>query len=146
VTRRFEVYATGAADPDDVWALVGDLRRLPEWTDADAVEVGPGPVAVGTEFTTVAGGRRMDWRVRTLDRHLIEAATWLPTGVLGIGVRVLPEEGGGARVVLAGAFAPKGRLASLRFALLGGPDLRRRFDRWSPVAAAAPPGIDGRFA
>jgi uncharacterized membrane protein len=136
VTARFEVYAAGPADPERVWALVGDLRRLPEWTDADSVEeLDAGPPAVGTTFVTRVGGRRLGWRVRTLEPRLIEAATWLPGGVLGIGVRVVAGEDGGSRVILAGAYAPNSRRSSLRFSLSGGPRLRRRFDRWSPVAA-----------
>lgn len=134
MTVRFEVYALGRGDPDEVWDLVSDLRRLPEWTDADRVEdLAPGPVAVGTTFATRVAGRRLDWRIRTLDRRLIEAATFLPAGVMGIGVRVLADAAG-SRMVLAGAFAPADRRSALRFSLLGGPDLRRRFDRWSPRA------------
>ncbi len=137
-TARFEVYASGPGDPAAVWDLVSDPHRLPEWTDATAVEdLGPGPVAVGTTFAVRVGDRRLDWRVRTLDRRLIEAATFLPSGVLGIGAQVFPDAAG-SRIVLAGAFAPADRRSALRFSLLGGPDLRRRFDRWSPRALRPP--------
>ncbi len=42
---RVELYATGAVPPEDVWAVVGDVRRLPEWTDAERVEQAPPPPA-----------------------------------------------------------------------------------------------------
>jgi len=140
VTTRFEVYAAGAADPAAVWALVSDLARLPDWTDADAVEDLPDePARVGTTFATRVGRRRVDWRVRTLDRRLVEAAAFLPGGVLGVGAGVFPDPLG-SRLVLAGAFAPTSRAARLRYGLLGGPDLRRRFDRWGPRALRAAAG------
>ncbi len=136
MTVRFEIYAAGAATPERLWDLVGDLRRLPEWTDADAVELPDS----GTVITR-DGGRRLEWTVSTPSAQLIELTTTLPGGQLGIGARVLRDPLG-SRIILAAAFDPASRGSRWRFLLLGGRMLRRRFDRWSARAlalAAAPP-------
>lgn len=134
--RSLELYAVGVAPPEQVWALVGDPRRLPEWTDADSAEAS-GPVAVGTVFTTRDGGRVFEWRVTTAEQRLIEAVTTLPRGELGIGVRVARDPYG-SRLILAAGFTPANRLAALGWLLLGGPALRRRFHRWTRAALRPP--------
>lgn len=140
MTIRFEVFAAGTAAPGEVWALVGDPARLPEWTDADAVEV-EGPLAPGATVVTRDRGRRLAWTVSTLEPRLLELATDLPDGRLGIGVRVLRDPLG-SRVVLAGGLDPATRRARWSFRLLGAPSLRRRFDRWSQRAVRAQPPTD----
>jgi hypothetical protein len=138
VTIRFEVFAAGGASPDEAWARVGDLRRLPEWTDADAVEVPPGPPSVGSSVVTRDAGRRLEWTVRTLESRLVEMSTSLDSGVLGIGARVVHDRLG-SRVILAAALEPASRGAGWGFRLWGAPSLRRRFDRWSTEAVRAQP-------
>lgn len=131
---HFELYATGIAAPEDTWAVVGDPRRLPEWTDVQRVErIDPEPVRVGTELVIVADGGSWTWRIVTVDMRLLEATTQLPDGQLGIGLRVARDPLG-ARLVVAGSYQPTGRLAAARVRLLTVPALRRRFDRWTHTA------------
>lgn len=140
MTRRLEIFAAGWAKPDDVWALVGNPRRLPEWTDVEAVEkVDPEPVEVGSQLVLRHGGQAQTWEVTTFRPRLLEAVTVLPAGRLGVGVRVLTDPMG-SRVVLAAAFAPADRLASLRFLVAGRSRMRRMFDQWSQGAVQARTG------
>lgn len=139
MTIRFELFAAGPARPEDVWALVGDLHRLTEWTDADRVEVrGDRPDEAGGAVATAEGDRRLEWIVTTRERRLVELSTTVPGGRLGLGVRVLPDPLG-SRVVLACAFDPASRTAGLRFRLVEAPALRRRFDRWASAAVRVVP-------
>lgn len=132
--RRLEVFATGRAQPDEVWALVGNPRRLPEWTDVTAVEkVEPEPIEIGSRLLVAHSDATQMWEVTTFQPRLLEAVTTLERGRLGIGVRVATDPLG-SRLVLAAAYAPADRMAGLRFALAGGPRLRHRFDRWSQAA------------
>lgn len=134
MTVHVELYATATTPPEHVWAVVGDPRRLPEWTDVDGVErVEPDAVDVGTEFVTVAEGQRRRWRVVTADARLLEATTNTALGPLGVGVRVVRDPLG-ARLILAASFEPAGRVRRLRARLVDAPGLRRRFDRWTRAA------------
>lgn len=136
MTARVEVFATGAADPARVWEVVGDLRRLMDWTDAEYVEAS-NDIQPGTEFVTIDHGRRLRWRVVTFEPGLIEAVSDLPLGRLGVGARVTRDPAG-TRVVLAGAIdSARGRL---RARVLHAPALRRRFDRWCRAALRAASG------
>jgi hypothetical protein len=128
-----EVYTAAPAPPETLWHVVGDLRRLPEWTDADRVEDAPETPAVGDLLTTVAGGQRMTWRVATAEPRLLELVAHARGGVLGLGASVLADPTG-ARLILAGAFEPAGRAAAVRFRLRGRAALRARFDRWATAA------------
>lgn len=130
--RSLELYAVGGAPPDQLWALVGDPTRLPEWTDATSVEVS-GPVAVGTTLTTRDAERILEWRITTAEQRLLEVVTTLPRGELGIGVRVARDPYG-SRLILAAGFTPADRVADLGWFLRGAPALRRRFDRWTRAA------------
>lgn len=131
---RVELFATGAVPPEDLWAVVGDVRRLPEWTDADRVErVEPDPVEVGTELEVVVAGHSRVWRVLTADTRVLEATSTAPRGPVGLGVRVVRERSG-SRLVLAATFPPMGGLSALRVRVVDAPRLRRRFDRWTRVA------------
>jgi hypothetical protein len=137
ITRRFEIFASGPAEPDQVWALVGNPRRLPEWTDVEGVErVDAEPIEVGSQLVVRYAGQISTWEVTTFQPRLLEAVTSLERGRLGIGVRVLADPVG-SRVVLAAAFAAADRMAAAGFLLLAGPRLRRRFDRWSQGAVGA---------
>lgn len=127
---RFELYAVGPLGVAEVWERVADPRRWPSWTDADAVDVPGGePLVLGATVVTRAHGRTLSWQVVTLGSRLLELLARVPDGELGLGVRV-QRDGSGSRAILAGAFAADGARARLTFALLGGPALRRRFDRW----------------
>lgn len=131
MTVRVELYAVGNAPPEDLWAVVGDLRRLPEWTDADSVErIEPEPVEVGTEVVVVSGGAPQTWQVMTAEPRVLEVRTDTPRGPVAFGVRVARERSG-SRVVLAGALHPAGFAGTLRARALHAPALRRRFDRWT---------------
>lgn len=133
---QFEMFTTARCSPDVLWALVGDLRRIPEWTEADAVLAAPEPpVEVGARFTTQAGEQRLEWVVITAAERLIEVKTDdLPAGRFGVGVRVAPDPLG-SRLILAGMLDPaRGRL---RARVLDLPALRSRMDRWSDVAVRA---------
>lgn len=129
-----ELFAVGAAPPEDVWAVVGDVRRLPAWTDADEVErVEPDPVVAGTELVVVDRGRSRLWRVITVGPRVLEVTTDTPRGPIGLGVRVARERSG-SRLVLAGVLHPSNARQTLRARVLDAPALRRRFDRWTATA------------
>lgn len=131
---RVELFATGNAPPEDTWAIVGDLRRLPEWTDAEQVgRIEPEPAAVGSEMVIAEDGRSRLWRVVTVEPRLIEVSTQTARGPLDIGVRVVRERSG-SRLILAGAYRPAGLIQTLRTRVVDAPTLRRRFDRWSQSA------------
>lgn len=131
---HFELYATGDAAPEDTWAVVGNPRRLPEWTGIDRVDrVEPEPVRLGTQVGVVADGRRWLWRIVTAQDRLLEATTETSHGRLTIGLRVARDPRG-SRLVVAGAYEPAGRVAAARVRLLAIPALRRRFDRWTHTA------------
>jgi hypothetical protein len=128
MTLRFEMFAAGPVKPEDLWAVVGDPRRLSEWTDAERVEHAPEPpLTTGTAFATVDGRRRLEWRLITVEQRLIEAVSQTPIGQVAVGARVVREPGG-ARLILAAAIDPAG--SRLRARLLHMPALRGRMDRW----------------
>ena len=128
----FEVFAASNLPPDEVWAVVGNPRRLPEWTDADRVErVEPEPVDVGSVIVTRDGDRALHWEVVTYANRTIEVVADTPRGRLGLGARVV-RDGTGSRIVLAGVLGPSGSAVAAR--IFHVPALRRRFDRWSQAA------------
>jgi hypothetical protein len=131
VSTHIELFATGAVAPAAVWSVVGDLRRLPEWTDVERVEELSDPEpAVGTTFVTVAGDQRLRWRVITAEGRLLEATTETPKGPLAMGLRAAMTQTGGTRLVLVGRLEHPGGFAGLRTRLGAGAALRRRMDRW----------------
>lgn len=138
-----ELFASGAVSPEALWAVVGDPLRLPEWTDADDVAaIATPPGAPGMTVVTRDGPRQLTWTVTTREARVLELATVLERGRLGIGVSVVREAmGARSRLILAAAHEPGSRAALLHFRVLGAPALRRRFDRWThralAVAAAA---------
>lgn len=136
---RFEMFASGTVAPDALWAVVGDPWRLPEWTDVESVaHVRPDPPQVGTQVETVEAGTVRLWRVVTREPRLFEMTTTTERGDLAIGCRVVRDNRGGSRVILAAGLERTG----LRTRLLDVPALRRRMDRWAHNAlrvAAVPP-------
>jgi hypothetical protein len=137
---QFEMFTTGMLPADDLWSLVGDLRRIPEWTDADEVLSEPEPpVEVGSRFVTVEGGRRLEWVVITAAPRLLEVKTdGCAVGRFGVGVRVIPDPVG-ARLIVAGMLDPSG--SRLRARAVDLPALRRRCERWSDLALRAARGV-----
>lgn len=133
---QFEMFSTVPCPPEELWALVGDLRRLPEWTDADRVHAAPEPpVEVGARFATETAGDRVDWVVITSLERLVEIKTDdLPAGRFGVGVRVAPDPLG-SRLILAGMLDPA--RSAVRARLVDLPALRGRLDRWADKAVRA---------
>jgi hypothetical protein len=127
---QFEFFASVPCPPDQLWKVVGDPDRLPEWTDAEELPVrAEPPVEVGSRFTTVDRQQSLEWVVITCDDHLWEAKTDdSDCGRLGIGVRVAPDVHG-SRLVLAGMLEPAGSMWRAR--LVDVPRLRTRLDRWA---------------
>ena len=128
MTIRFEMFATGSASTDALWAVVGDPWRLAEWTDVESVaDVAPEPPQVGTRIETVEAGTTRIWHITTLESRLLEMRTQTERGEVGIGCRVVRDARGGSRIILAAGLERSG----LRARLFDGPSLRRRMDRWA---------------
>jgi len=136
---QFEVFTSVPRPPETVWAVVGDLRSLPRWTDVEHVEDAPAaPPERGARFDTVTRDLRLSWVVLTSDTHLLEVkADDTPCGRLGLGVSVAPD-GPGSRLVLAGLLDPS--CSTLRARTVEVPRLRRRLDRWAARATATVTG------
>ena len=142
---RTEVYAVGRMNGDRLWAVVGDLWRLAEWTGADLVRaVDPEPVDVGTVVATVEDGQARTWRVTTESRWLREMESPRPAGVLSLGYRVVRDPLGCRLILAAGLEREDGRrlsgLAALRSRMIDLPSLRTQLDRWSRDALRAAGG------
>lgn len=138
MTQTFELYATGSAEPDRLWAVVGDLRRLGEWTDLGTVErVAPEPVAVGTEVVTAQpGASDLTWRVVTAEPRLVEMTTSTTGTTTSVGWRVVRDPRG-SRLIVAGAVDRSGRMGAIRSRLVDLPGWRRRIDAWTRRALRA---------
>jgi hypothetical protein len=129
---QFEMFTAGLMGPDALWGLVGDLRRVAEWTDAEGVSDAPAAPAVGDRFRTVDGGRELGWVVITAADRLLEVKTDdCPAGRFGVGVRVAPDPVG-SRLIVAGMLDPVG--SRLRARTIELPALRRRCERWVDTA------------
>ncbi|MEU8085394.1 SRPBCC family protein [Micromonospora sp. NPDC049101] len=124
---RFEATTEIAADAEQVWAVLADVERWPEWTaSVSRVERGePGPLAVGATATlTQPKLRPAVWRVTELTEG--REFTWVSDtpGVRTRGEhRLLPLPDGRTRVELA--IVQSGLLAGLIGRLYGG--LLRRY-------------------
>lgn len=128
---EFELFAASPTSPEALWALVGELGRLPEWTDATGCADLPSEPREGATFVTLHGDQRLEWTLITAEPRLLEAKADTACGRLGIGVRVAPDPHG-SRLVLAGALKPS--VGALRARTIELPRLRRRFDDWSTRA------------
>jgi len=145
VSVRLETFTTSVnVSTDALWAVVGDLWRLPEWTDVESVaDVDPDPPVVGTQVETVEAGTMRRWRVVTWERRLFEITTTTERGGFSVGCRVVRDARGGSRLVLATQADTPGFAGALRGQLFTAPSLRRRMDRWAAAAmrvAATTPG------
>lgn len=129
---QFELFASSAAPADDLWAVVGDPSRLPEWTDVD--EVRADGLVEGGRIVTVTDDHELEWTVVTVGTRIWEARADVPAGTLGLGARVVAEPRG-SRLVLAAALTPSG--SRLQASLLVMPKLRARCDRWAGRALTA---------
>ncbi|MGC5288732.1 SRPBCC family protein [Micromonospora sp. DT231] len=139
---RFEATAEIAADAEQVWAVLVDVERWPEWTTSvTRVERGEsGPFAVGaTARLTQPKLRPAVWRVTELTEG--REFTWVSDtpGVRTRGEhRLVPLPDGRTRVELA--IDQSGPLAGLIGRLYGGllrrylrleaDGLKRRSERW----------------
>ena len=125
------MFASGSVASDALWAVVGDPWRLAEWTDVESVaDVRPEPPQVGTQIETVEAGTMRMWRITTRESRLFEMTTTTERGRLDIGCRVVRDNRGGSRIVLAAGLERSG----LRTRLLDVPALRRRMERWAHTA------------
>jgi hypothetical protein len=140
VSARFEQFATGAMAAERLWEVVGDLRRLGEWTDLGEVRDAPAEPAVGARVVAHSAAGPRTWRVRTVERRLLELTAEAGGVVTSVGWRVVPA-GAGCRLVIAGAVERSGgRGARLRAWLVDRSALRRRADRWALAALEAARG------
>ena len=141
---RFEMFHSSSVSSDALWAVVGDLWRLPEWTDVESVaDISAEPPGVGTEVETVEAGTTRLWRITTWEPRLYEMVTQTERGDVGFGCRVVRDNRGGSRIVLAAGLQAPTMAKRLRARLLDGPSLRRRMDEWARDAvrvAATPAG------
>lgn len=145
MTVRFEMFATGRASTDALWAVVGDPWRLAEWTDVESVaHVRGEPVRVGTTIETVEAGTMRVWEVITFESRLIEMRTTTERGGVAVGFRVVRDARGGSRLVLAAGLDPTGPAARLRARLFDVPSLQRRMDRWAANALRVAAAADGQ--
>ena len=130
-------YAEFVASADQLWSIIGEPRRLPEWTDV--VSVRNADALDGWEAATTVTVREREettWQVISLGQRVVEVSGATSCGQLGIGVRVIalraPDAGTtgpGCRVVFVGRLEPSG--SEIRARLRDLPALRRRFDRWA---------------
>lgn len=141
---RFEMFQSGSVSSDALWAVVGDLWRLPEWTDVESVaDISSETPGVGTEVETVEAGTTRLWRITTWESRLYEMETQTERGAVGFGCRVVRDNRGGSRIILAAGLEAPTVWTKLRARLLDGPSLRRRMDEWARDAvrvAATPAG------
>ncbi|MGH2380778.1 MAG: SRPBCC family protein [Candidatus Limnocylindria bacterium] len=104
---RIERQTEIARSPEDIFALLTDLDRLPEWATIviETREVSDRPLRNGCTFrqTLKVLGREVetDWRVDELEppRHVAYAATAPAGGTLTMRQTVAPTDGG-SRVAL----------------------------------------------
>ena len=129
MTLTIDQYAEYVAPAERVWAVVGDPRRLREWTGVDLLEP-PERWEEGAQIVTGDPGPRT-WTVISVGQRGVELVGDTPRGRLGIGVRVIAAGAGaaGCRVVFAARLDPSGPTLGARLRDL--PSLRRRFDRWA---------------
>ena len=125
--ERFAATSSGA---EALWAVVGDPARIPEWTDADRVEV-IGDVQAGARVAIVMGERRTDWRLLTFTDRTWEIERQGRLGWVGLGARVV-DEGERARLVLVGSLDPSASRWRARVVEL--PRMGAMLDRWATAA------------
>lgn len=130
---QVERYVACTADVAEVWALVGDLSRLEEWTDARLLAA-PAAWQEGATATIELDGQPATWQVLTWQATTWELVATLPTGRFAAGCHVAGE-GVRTRLVLAATLEPAGSRWKARTVEV--PLLARRLERWAGAAVAA---------
>lgn len=125
-----ERFAASVAGADALWEVVGDPARIPEWTDADRVEVLDEPVP-GARVAVHRRERRTDWRLLTYGARAWEIERHGRVGWIGLGAKVV-DEGERARLVLVGSLEPAGSRWRARVVEL--PRIGAMLDRWACAA------------
>lgn len=135
-----EQYAEYLVPAEALWEVVGDPRRLPEWTGLSAplrisADAAPDAPLDAWQPDVVARVRddqaERQVRVVTARRGVVEVTTDAECGRVGIGVRVVGEANrpGTSRLVVVGRLDPT--RSAVRARALDLPRLRRRFDAWA---------------
>lgn len=135
-----EQYAEYLVPADALWEVVGDPRRLPEWTGLSVplrISADPAPEEPLDAWRSDVLARVRDGeavrqlRIITARRGVVEVTTDAECGRVGIGVRVVgdPNRPGTSRLVVAGQLEPT--RSALRARTFDLPRLRRRFDAWA---------------
>lgn len=96
------------APPNEVWAVVRDVERWPDWTPTvqRATRLDPGPFAVGSKTSLVQPRLRPAvWEVTRLEEG--RGFTWMSRGpgVMTEADHVIEPHGAGSRVTLSIRFA-----------------------------------------
>jgi hypothetical protein len=106
------------ASPDAVWAVIGDLRRLPEWLEfASAVEDVSGPAEPGATYT-VKPPRSYEptthWTIAESERPSRQLHTSEMPAVSGVrSLLEVSDAPGGATVRVHWTGTPKGMMGRL---------------------------------
>ena len=129
---RVERFAATSAGADALWAVVGDPERIPDWTDADSVEL-VGEAVAGGRVAVRVGDRRTDWRLLTYADRTWEIERHGRIGWIGLGARVV-DEGGRARLVLVGSLDPSASASRWRARVVELPRIGAMLDRWASAA------------
>ncbi len=117
-----------AARPSDVWAVLADVERWPEWTASmrEITRLDPGPLRVGsTARVRQPAGRPMVWTVTELTSERSFTWTASAAGIRFTGYHQLTPAGSGVRAVLT--FTLTGPMA-WPAGLLAGGRIRRYVD------------------
>ena len=137
MTLEVDQYAEFAVPPDTLWSVIGDPRRLDEWTGSSIVDppevwtVGESVTVRATRTqggTSTRDGEEGSWEVISVGQRVVEARGETSCGRLGIGVRVIGASPG-SRVVFVAQLEPNRGMLQAR--LRDVPALRRRFDGWA---------------
>ena len=125
---RYTRTDTIAAGPADVWAVLADVERWPDWTASmrEITRLDSGPLRVGsTARVRQPSGRPMVWTVTELEPE--RSFTWTASapGLRFTGFHELHPAGVGVQAVLT--FTLTGRMSWLARLLAGG-RIRRYVD------------------
>lgn len=118
---RYTRTDTIAACPADVWAVLSDVERWPDWTASmrEITRLDSGPLRVGsTARVRQPTGRPMVWTVSELDAERNFAWTASGPGIRFTGDHELTPSGDGVQAVLT--FTVAGPMAWLGRLLAGG--------------------------
>jgi hypothetical protein len=101
---RYETSTTTAAQPSQLWAVVADVERWPEWIEVyeEVRRTSPGSMALGsTAHVKQKGLAAGDWAVTELEEGRVFAWASRQPGVRIVGRHVVSAEpNGGSRLTL----------------------------------------------